>query len=215
MTLTDSPPLTVIDTLAGGPAQRAGLRRGHQVLGVNGHPTLHLRRPQAMARLDWRPGAANVLHECAADGQSIDLELQSELVSMPYTEMLAGQIGFLRMDGFASSDRESAALRGAFESFEQAGARGWIVDMRWNGGGASVQLSRLLIDRGRLFSRIRHNEVRLPDGTLVPMRQDIDFDGTAPPFHSSIGDPDRPWLHLRGRVVLRPDARLWTGNSGR
>jgi carboxyl-terminal processing protease len=182
LTLTDTPRLTVIDILARGPAQRAGLLRGHEVLAINGHPTIHLRRPQAMAQLDWRPGTVNVLKVSAADGQSIDLELQSELVSMPYTQMLPGQIGFLRMDGFAASDRESAALRGAFETFEQAGARGWIVDMRWNGGGPSIQLSRLLIDRGRLFSRIRHNEVRLPDGTLLPMRQDIDFDDTALPF---------------------------------
>lgn len=55
MTLSDTPPLTVIDVLARGPAQRAGLRRGQAVLAINGEPTAHLRRPQAMARLDWRP----------------------------------------------------------------------------------------------------------------------------------------------------------------
>jgi len=86
------------------------------------------------------------------------------------------------MDGFAATDLEAAALRVALEGFEQAGARGWIVDMRWNGGGPSIQLSRLLIDKGRLFSRIRFNEVHLPDGTLLPKRQDIDFDATALPI---------------------------------
>jgi carboxyl-terminal processing protease len=96
--------------------------------------------------------------------------------------LLPGPFGFLRMDGFAATNAETAALRAAFEGFERAGGRGWIVDMRWNGGGPSIQLSRLLIDKGRLFSRIRHNEVRLPDGTLLPKRQDIDFDGTALPF---------------------------------
>jgi C-terminal processing protease CtpA/Prc len=33
-----------------------------------------------------------------------------------------------------------------------------------------------------LFSRQRHDEVHLPDGTVLPMRQDVDFDGTALPF---------------------------------
>jgi carboxyl-terminal processing protease len=182
MTLTDTPPLTVIDVVAHGPEQRAGLRRGQAVLAINGQPTIHLRRPQAMARLDWRPEAVNVLKVCAPGGDSMDLELQSELLPMPYMEMLPGPFGLLRMDGFAASGLEASALRAAFETFEKAGASGWIVDMRWNGGGPSIQLSRLLIDQGRLFSRIRHNEARLPDGTVLPMRQDIDFDGTALPF---------------------------------
>jgi len=182
MTLTDTSPLTVIDVLARGPAQRAGVRRGQPVLAINGRPTIHLRRPQAMARLNWQPGAVNVLKVCGPSTHSVNLELQSELMPMPYTEILPGQIGLLRMDGFAASDLEAAALRVALEGFEQAGARGWIVDMRWNGGGPSIQLSRLLIDKGRLFSRIRFNEVHLPDGTLLPKRQDIDFDATALPI---------------------------------
>ena len=125
---------------------------------------MHLRRPQAMAQLDWQPGAVNVLTVCAPGSHSMGLELRSQLVSMPYTELLPGPYGLLRMDGFATSDAEAAALRAALEGFERAGARGWIIDMRWNGGGPSIQLSRLLIDKGRLFSRIRHNQVRLPDG---------------------------------------------------
>jgi C-terminal processing protease CtpA/Prc len=182
MTLTDTPPLTVIDVLAGGPAQRGGVRRGQAILAINGKPTAHLRRPQAMARLDWRPGAVNALTVCAPDTQSMDLQLQSELVPMPRTQLLPGPIGLLRMDGFASTDAETTALRAVFEDFERAGVRGWIIDMRWNGGGPSIQLSRLLIDKGQLFSRIRHNEVYLSDGTQLPMRQDIDLDGTALPF---------------------------------
>src|SRR6266568_6331698 len=98
MTLTDTPPLTVIDVLARGPAQRAGLRRGQAVLAINGQPTAHLRRPQAMARLDWQPGAVNILTVAAQGGHTMDLELQSELVPMPHTQLLPGPVGLLRMD---------------------------------------------------------------------------------------------------------------------
>jgi C-terminal processing protease CtpA/Prc len=38
------------------------------------------------------------------------------------------------------------------------------------------------VDRGRLFSRQRHNEVHLPGGRVLAARQDIDADGTALPF---------------------------------
>jgi carboxyl-terminal processing protease len=96
--------------------------------------------------------------------------------------VLPGRFGLLRMDGFAATDVESKALRAAFNAFEEAGVRGWIVDMRWNGGGPSTQLSRLFVDTGRIFSRIRHNVVHLPGGTLLQQRQDIDFDGTSLTF---------------------------------
>jgi carboxyl-terminal processing protease len=182
MVFTDPPPLTVADVLPQGPAQRAGLRRGQAVLRINSQPTAHLRGVQATARLDWQPGATNVLTLKASSRDCIDLELQSEVVPMPFTTLLPGPVGYLRMDGFSSSAQESDALRAALVGFEQAGALGWIIDVRWNGGGPSIQLSRLLVNRGRLFSRVRHNEVHLPDGTLLPMRQDIDLDGTALPF---------------------------------
>jgi carboxyl-terminal processing protease len=182
MVLTDTPPLGVADVVPRGLAQKAGLRRGQAVLAINGQPASHLRRLQAAARLDWQPGVVNVLSLRAADGESVDLELRSELVPMPSAELLAGPFGLLRMDGFASSGAETAALRAAFMGFEQAGARGWIIDLRWAGGGASIQLSRLLVSVGRLFARKRHDEVHLPDGTVLSMRQDVDLDDTALPF---------------------------------
>lgn len=182
MVLTEWPPMTVADVLPRGPAHQAGLRRGQLVLAINGHPAPHLRRMQAMGRLDWQPGATNELSVQAPGRTPIDLELRSELVPMPLAQVLPGPFGLLRMDGFACSPQETAALRAAFEAFEQVGALGWIIDMRWNGGGPSMHLSRLLLNHGRLFSRVRHNEVQLADGTRLPMRQDIDAEGTALAF---------------------------------
>jgi hypothetical protein len=43
-------------------------------------------------------------------------------------------------------------------------------------GVAPIQLSRLLLNEGRLFTRLRHDEVHLADGTVLPMRQDVDLD---------------------------------------
>lgn len=186
MVLTDTPPLTVADVVPQGPAQRAGLRRGQAVVAINGQPAAHLRQLQAAARLDWQPGAVTRLSVRAPGRESVDVELRSDLVPMPFTQVLPGPFGLLRMDGFSASAAETAALRAALIGFEQAGALGWIIDMRWNGGGPSIELSRLLVNEGRLFSRRRHNEVHLPDGTVLPMRQDIDLDGTALPFQRAL-----------------------------
>jgi C-terminal processing protease CtpA/Prc len=182
MVLTDTSPLTVADVMPRGPAQQAGLRRGQAVLAINEHPVAHLRRLQAAARLDWEPAAVNRLSVRTPGQNSLELELRSELVPMPFTTLLPGPLGLLRMDGFSSSETEMAALRAALLGFEQAKALGWVIDMRWSGGGPSVQLSRLLVNEGRLFSRQRHDEVHLPDGTVLAKRQDVYLDGTALPF---------------------------------
>jgi C-terminal processing protease CtpA/Prc len=54
--------------------------------------------------------------------------------------------------------------------------------VRWCSGGFSGRFSRLLVDRGRLFARLRHDTARFPDGTVHPRREDIDADGSALPF---------------------------------
>jgi carboxyl-terminal processing protease len=182
MVLADTPPLTVADVMPRGPAQRAGLRRGQAVLAINGQSVEHLRRVQAAARLEWQPETVNSLRVRAPARAPVDIELRSELVSMPFTTLLPGPVGLLRMDGFADSAAEAVSLSAAFVGFEQANALGWIIDMRWTGGGVSTQLSRLLVNEGRLFSRQRHDEAHLADGTVLPMRQDVDLDGTALPF---------------------------------
>jgi len=180
--LSNTSPLTVADVLPRGPAQRAGLRRGQTVLTINGEPAAHLRRLEALALMDQQEGAANTLTVRAAGGETAAVELPSDPLPPISTAILPGPFGLLRIDGFTMSVEETDGLRAALASFQQAGALGWIIDMRWNGGGVSIQLSRLLVDRGRLFSRQRHAEARLPDGTVLVMREDIEADGTALPF---------------------------------
>lgn len=179
---TDGPPLAVAAVAPGEPAQRAGVRRGRSVVAINDHPAAHLRRFRADALFDYGDDAVNTLSVRAPTGQVLEVELQPDRLPMPATEILPGPFGYLRLDGFSGSEAEAHALRATFTAFEHTGALGWIVDMRWNRGGGSVHLSRLFVNEGRLFSRLRHNESRLPDGAPLPAREDIDFDGTALPF---------------------------------
>lgn len=72
---------------------------------------------------------------------------------------------------------------------------GWIVDLRWTGGGVPLGLSCPLLDHGLIFSRQRHNAVYRADGTLLyPHREDFAADGTALAFQ-------RP-LQAHGRATL-------------
>jgi carboxyl-terminal processing protease len=182
LVLTDAPPLTVADVLPRGPAQLAGLRRGQAVLAINGHPSAALRRFEASALLDRRAGAPNRLTVRDHDGETRNLEPRGLRARRISAETLPGPLGRLRIDGFAATDEEVAELRAALASFERAGVLGWIVDVRWCSGGYSGRFSRLLVDRGHLFARLRHDTARFPDGTVHPQREDVDADGSALPF---------------------------------
>lgn len=181
LVLTDTPPLAIADTLPGGPAQRAGLRRGQRLLAINGWPCTALRRPEAMALLDDRDGTPNALTVGDADGRTIAITLHGAMMPWFSSRLLLGPVGLLRIDGFAASDAEAAALREALLGFERAGARGWIVDLRWCGGGFAIRFTRLLVERGHLFARLRHDTARFSDGSTHPAREAIDADGTALP----------------------------------
>ena len=190
MIMTDVPPLTVAAVRPCGPAQRAGLHRGCEVLTINGQPAAHLRRFAAQALLDDSDEATNTLGVQAPGGKAVAVDLHAEPVPTLISEILPGPFGMVRWDSFGRPDVVEQ-VRAALTSFEQASVRGWIIDMRWNTGGVSSEVSRLLLDRGRVFSRLRHNEVRLADGALIAMREDIDANGTALPFQ-------RPLIILTG-----------------
>jgi C-terminal processing protease CtpA/Prc len=160
------------------------------VLTINGQPAAHLRRGAAQALLDDSDEATNTLGVLAPGGKAVVVDLHAEPVPTLLSEILPGPFGLLRWDSFGRPDVVEQ-VRAALTSFEQASVRGWIIDMRWNTGGVSSEVSRLLLDRGRIFSRLRHNEVRSPDGSLIAMREDIDANGTALPFQ-------RPLIILTG-----------------
>ena len=185
LVLTDTPPVAVADVVPGGSAQRAGVRRGQVVLTINGHSCASLRRSETMALLDVAEGVANEVVVQAPGGGTSTLHLRAERSPRLSNKLLNGPrspIGLLRIDGFAATDEETAELRAALTSFEDAGARGWIVDVRWCGGGYSGRFSQVLVDHGLLFARVRHNEARFSDGSAHPMREEITANGTALPF---------------------------------
>jgi len=145
LVLNDAPPLTVADVLPGGAAQRAASGAGSKVVAINGRASADLRRVRRSAvrsesgrdeRADDAPRRpARPPSSCAAIRGG-----GSAPGSCPDRSACCG------FDGSPSREERPSSGQRSSRSRRRA-RRGWIVDVRWCGGGFSIGLSRLLVDR--------------------------------------------------------------------
>lgn len=128
--------LTAIAPIPGSPAAKAGVRPWDRIIEIDGKKTEGITLIDAVKKLTgptgttvritvWREGEPAPLH----------FELVRKNIDVPsvYWELRNEDIGYIRIRQF--SDNTSRDLRKAIEELEQKGARGFIVDLRYNTGG--------------------------------------------------------------------------------
>jgi len=128
--------LTAIAPIPGSPAAKAGVRPWDRIIEIDGKKTEGITLLDAVKKLTgptgttvritvWREGEPAPLH----------FELVRRNIDVPsvYWELRNDDIGYIRIRQF--SDNTSRDLRKAIEELEQKGAKGFIVDLRYNSGG--------------------------------------------------------------------------------
>ncbi len=147
--------IIVISPIAGTPAERAGVRRGDQLVKVDGKPleaptldrTVRLIRgePDTTVTITmFRPSA----------NKEIDFKLERKRIrldSVRNERMLPGGIGYLQITQF--SERTGDEFAKAVAGLEQQGLKALILDLRNNPGGlldAAVEVCEVFFDKGEL-----------------------------------------------------------------
>lgn len=165
---TENGPLEVISPMAGTPAFRAGLIAGDKILKIEGDTTQGFNVSDAVKKMKGAVGTSvtlTVLHPGKSD--PIDVTLKREKIQVPTVygyERGEGfswnyfidedeKIAYLRLSGFGrNSARE---LKDVMRQLEDEGARGLILDLRFNPGGllsAAIEISDLFVEKGRIVS---------------------------------------------------------------
>lgn len=136
----------IAELVEGGPAARAGIRRGDQILAIDDEPVTGPREHQfaLLGRLVGREGSTVRLTLNREGRGQFEVSLERAVVSSPLLEIrvLPGRIGYLRVRSFPPSIARLSdegvfadALNAALARLQQEAVQGWIVDLRNNSGG--------------------------------------------------------------------------------
>jgi len=128
--------LTVVSPIAGGPAERQGVRAGDKILEVDGEPTSEMNLMEAVLKIRGDKGTTVtllILHEGETTPVAIEIVREEIKLDSVYLDMLADDIAYIRITHFV--ERTPDELTSALNSALQSDAWSIILDLRGNPGG--------------------------------------------------------------------------------
>jgi carboxyl-terminal processing protease len=150
--------LYVVAPAAGGPAERAGIRAGDEILEIDGQNTEEMSLYAAGNALQGAEGSTATLTVRRAErgrAKEFNVSVTREKIASKSVDYGVCEdpynIGYLRISNFSKMTPED--VLDAFETFKQKRVDHIVLDIRNNGGGvfnAGVQVARMLIDSGDL-----------------------------------------------------------------
>jgi carboxyl-terminal processing protease len=150
--------LRVIAPIEGSPAERAGIQPKDIVLEIDGADTTELTLDEAAARMRGQQGTTVTLklrHGQEAEAQMVSLTRQVITLDPVYADLRTTKrgrsIGYLRLTQFNGNAAESLAH--AIRTLEDAGAEGYVLDLRNNPGGllqAGIEIARMWLPAGTI-----------------------------------------------------------------
>lgn len=154
--------LTVLRPIKGTPAQRAGIERGDHIVRIDDEVTENLTLQEAVERMRGTPETKVTLwiDRKGKDGL-IRFDLQRAIIRVESVEsrMLSNDIGYLRVKQFSGSTEQE--LQEAMTQLQAKGAKGWVLDLRWNPGGLleqAIKVADAFIEKGTIVTTVGGRE---------------------------------------------------------
>lgn len=146
--------VVVIEPYEGMPALEAGLRAGDILLSIDGEDLKGLPVDEVSSRLRGEPGTT--LSICAKRQGVVDSIIEVKLSraniafpSVPYYTLFPDSMGYVILTSFTENCAREVRL--ALVELKKQGARGFILDLRGNGGGSmaeAIDIAGLFIPKG-------------------------------------------------------------------
>ncbi len=145
--------ITVISTMDGSPAQRAGIRPGDRIIAVDGISAQNMRLEQLSLKVKGEPGTELILTiQRDITPEPVDFRLKREIIlvdNISYSGYVAPGIGYVRLSRFSKT--ATTDLMKSLQEMKRDSLRGIILDLRGNSGGmldAAVDIANFFIRKG-------------------------------------------------------------------
>ncbi|MBI3885639.1 MAG: S41 family peptidase [Opitutae bacterium] len=170
--------IVVVTPIADTPAERAGIRRGDQLLKVDGRALDHPGVDQTISLIRGEPGSRVVLTIFRpSQNKALDFALQRERIrldSVRHVQLRSDGIGYVQITQFGEHTGEEFTQ--ALAALEKQGLRALVIDLRNNPGGlldAAIDVCDPFFERGELIAYTQgrtpaSREDHLADGSRRP-----------------------------------------------
>lgn len=154
--MEDDSGLKVIEVVAGGPAEEAGIQAGDVVIKLDGQSIAGM-EPGEAKKLIQGKAETTVAFGLLRNGTELSLEVVRREIKTPVvkSQMLTDEIGLVSIVNFNSNC--AAETIAAIEALKEQGASKLIFDVRNNPGGYAEELVKVLdylLPEGKLFTRV-------------------------------------------------------------
>lgn len=146
---------TVVSPIEGTPAYYMGVQGGDQIIEIEGESCRDFSSQDAVKRLRGKPGTAvNLTIRRPGTEKPLPLTITRDIIkleSVPYAFMI-DDIGYIGVQNFARTTADE--VRAQLDKLTAQGARGMILDLRFNPGGlleAAQQVSELFLPKDKLI----------------------------------------------------------------
>jgi carboxyl-terminal processing protease len=163
----------LVDPIEGNPAIRAGMRTGDAIIAVDNQLTAGLPIDDVERRIRGPRGTIVALRVKRHTGNTVaTIRVTREVVHVPSVRAkIEDGFSYVRLSDFGQTSAEE--VRDAFVAAKKQGVKGYILDLRNNGGGlldAAVDISSLVVHHGTIVAtidRAGHREVRSASGGAI------------------------------------------------
>ncbi|WP_288618922.1 S41 family peptidase [Mitsuokella multacida] len=151
--------VTIISVLDDTPGQHAGLEAGDEIMAVDGTPVSEMQPEEVAMHIRGEVGTKVVLTiERGGETQDYTIERATIKIDTAKGTMLEDGMGYIRIASF--SENTGKEFKAAYDSLEEQGMKGLIIDLRENPGGlvtSCVEIANMVVPKGPIVSVVERD----------------------------------------------------------